>query len=63
MGTVVDPFARRRDPFSRGDHRGVADNGDQVAVAARLDAENAEAVLGVVERDTLDDAGQNLPGR
>jgi hypothetical protein len=35
----------------------------RVAVAARLDAENAEAVLGVVESDTLDDAGQNLPGR
>ena len=47
----------------RGDHRGVTDNGDQVEVAARLDAENAEAVLGVVERDTLHDAGQNLPGR
>ena len=63
MGAVVDPFARRRDPLAGGDHRGVADDGDQVAVAARLDAENAEAVLGVVERDTLDEAGQNLPGR
>jgi hypothetical protein len=63
MSTVVDPFARCRDPFAGGDHRGVAGNGDQVAVAARLDAENAEAVLGVVESDTLDDAGQNLPGR
>jgi hypothetical protein len=25
--------------------------------------DHAEAVLGVVESDTLDDAGQNLPGR
>ena len=63
MGTVVDPFARRGDPLAGGDRGGVADDGDQVAVAARLDAENAEAVLGVVESDTLDDAGQNLPGR
>jgi hypothetical protein len=58
-----DPFARRCDPLASGDHRGVADDGDQFAVAARLDAQNAKAVLGVVEGDALDKAGQNLPGR
>ena len=63
VGAVVDPFARRGDPLAGGDHRGVADDGDQVAVAARLDAENAEAVLGVVERDALDEARQNFLGR
>jgi hypothetical protein len=41
----------------------VADDRDQVALPASLNPQNAEAVLGVVERDTLDDAGQNLPGR
>ena len=63
MGAVVDPFARRGDPLAGGDHGGVADDGDQIAVAARLDAQNAEAVLGVVERDALDKAGQNFLGR
>ena len=63
MGSVVDPFARRCDPLAGGDHRGVADDGDQFAVAARLDAQNAKAVFGVVEGDALDKACQNLPGR
>src|SRR5207245_559836 len=63
VSAVVDPFARRGDPFAGGDHRGVADDGDQVAVAARLDAENAEAALGVVERDAFDKTRQNLPAR
>ena len=63
MGAVVDPFARRGDPLAGGDDGGVADDGDQFAVAARLDAENAEAVLGVVEGDALDKARQNFLGR
>jgi hypothetical protein len=63
MGSVVDPFARRCDPLAGGDHRGVADDGDQFAVAARLDAQNAKAVFGAVEGDALDKACQNLPGR
>ena len=42
---------------------GVADDGDQVAVATRLDAQHAEAGFGVVESDPLDEARQNLPGR
>src|ERR1700737_416308 len=63
MGSVVDPFARRCDPLAGGDHRGVAGNGDQFAGAARLDAQNAKAVFGVVEGDALDKACQNLPGR
>jgi hypothetical protein len=35
MGSVVDPFVG--DPLASGDHRGVADDGDQVAVPACLD--------------------------
>ena len=60
VGAVVDPFARRRDPLAGGDRGGVADDGDQVAMAARLDPQNAEAVLGVVEGDPLDEAGQHF---
>ena len=36
MGAVVDPFTGGRHPLARRDHRGVADDRDQVAVAARL---------------------------
>ena len=41
----------------------MADDGDQFAVAARLDAKHTEAVLGVVVGDTLDEAGQHFLGR
>ena len=63
MGAVVDPVARRGDPLAGGDRRGVADDRDQIAMAARLDPQNAEAVLGVVEGDPLDQAGQHFLGR
>ena len=42
---------------------GVADDGHQIAVAARLRPENAEAVLGVVEGDPLDEAGEHFLSR
>ena len=41
----------------------MAEHGDQVALAARFDTEDAEAVLGVVEGDALDQTGQNLGWR
>ena len=41
----------------------MADDGHQIAVAARFRPENAEAVLGVVEGDTLDEAGEHFLGR
>jgi hypothetical protein len=63
MGAVVDPFARRGDPLAGGDYRRVTDDSDQFAVPARLDAENAEAVLGIVERHTFDKSRQNFQGR
>ena len=40
----------------------MADDGHQIAVAARFRPENAEAVLGVVEGDTLDEAGEHFLG-
>ena len=63
MGAVVDPFARRGDPLAGGDRGGVADDGHQIAMAARLDAQHAEAVLGIVEGDALDEARQHFLGR
>ena len=41
----------------------MADDGHQIAVAARLRPENAEAVLGVVEGDPLDEAGEHFLSR
>jgi hypothetical protein len=48
------------DELAGRDHRGVAENCDQVALPASFDPQDAEAVLRVVEGDTLDQTGQNL---
>ena len=40
----------------------MANDGHQIAVAARLRPEHAEAVLGVVEGHTLDEAGEDFLG-
>ena len=53
VGPVVDPFARRGDPFAGGDGGGVPHHRDQIAMAARLDAENAEAVVAIVVGDAF----------
>jgi hypothetical protein len=63
MGAIVDPLARGSDPLAGADRGGMAENGDQVAVATRLDPEHAEAVVGVVEGDALDQAGEDLAVR
>ena len=60
MGAIVEPFARGGDPFTGGDRCGVADDRHEVAIAARLDAQHAEAILGIVEGHALDDAGQHF---
>jgi len=62
VGAIVDPFPRRGDPLAGGDDGGVAHHGHQIAMAARFRPENAEAVLGVVEGDLLDQAGQHFLG-
>ena len=51
------------DPLTGGDRRRVADDGHQVAMSACLRPENAEAILGVVERDAFNETRQNLPDR
>jgi hypothetical protein len=38
----------------------VTDDSDQVTMTACLDAEHAEAILGVVKRNPLDQAGKDL---
>ncbi len=41
----------------------MADDGHQIAVTARLRPEHAEAVLGVVEGDALDEPGEHFLSR
>ena len=60
MRAVVEPFARGGDPFTGRDRRGVAHHRHEVANPAGLDAQHAEAILGIVEGHTLDDAGQDF---
>ena len=60
MGAVVDPFARRGDPLAGGDRGGVPHGSHQFAMPPRLDADYAEAIFGVVERDPFDEARQNF---
>ena len=62
VGAVVDPLARGGDPLARRNGRGVTDDRYQVAMSARLGPQNAEAVVGVLEGDPLDEAGKNLLG-
>ena len=63
VGAIVDPLARCSDPFAGGDDGGMAHDGHQIAVAARLRPENTEAVLRVMEGDPLDEPCENFLGR
>ena len=63
VGAVVEPGAAHLQPLAGGDGGGVADDGHEVALAAHLDPQHAEARVGVVERHPLDQAGQSLDGR
>ena len=56
MGSIVGPLAARLDELAGGDHRGMTDDGDGFTLSARLHAQNAEAVVFVMECYTLDEA-------
>jgi hypothetical protein len=45
------------------DHSGVADDGDEITLTTGFDTQNAEAVLGVVERDAVDQSCEDLGWR
>jgi hypothetical protein len=61
MGAVIDPFARCGNPLASGYHCSVPDYGDQFAVAARLDPQNAVAIPVVAVCDALNNARENFP--
>src|SRR5271166_6876 len=60
VGAIVDPFARCSDPLAGRDDGGVADYGHQIAMSASLRPEHAEAILGVVESDPLDETCEHF---
>jgi hypothetical protein len=62
VSAIVHSFARCGDPLAGGNRRGVPDRGHKIAMPARLDAQNAEAVLGIVVRDPFDETRQNFLG-
>src|SRR5205814_7835173 len=53
------PLACTNSPAERNQRR-VADDGDRLAAAARLDPQHAEAGLRAVEHDPFDEPGENL---
>ena len=55
---VVGPGAGDLDELAGRDQGGVAHHRHEVALAAGLDAQHAEAVVGVVEGDPLDEPGE-----
>ena len=56
----LTPCPGRGQPFPGRDGRGMADDRHQVAAAARLDPQDAEAAVDVMEGDALDGAGQDF---
>ena len=62
MGAVVDPFTRCGNPLTGRYGGGMADDRDQIAMAACLDPQNAETTVGIVKCDALDKAGEHFLG-
>ena len=57
---VVDPAPARLNELAGRNQRGVSDDRDEIALTSSLDAEHAEASLGVMEGDAVDQTGQNF---
>jgi hypothetical protein len=62
VGAVVDPLTRGGDPLAGRYGRRVPHYRHEIAMTACLGAQDAEAVLCIVERDALDEAGQHFLG-
>jgi len=62
VGAVVDPLARGRDPFARGNGSSMAHDRHDVTMSTRRRAQDAETILGVVVGYSLDEACQHFPG-
>src|SRR5208283_4181311 len=60
MRAIVGPFAARLDKLAGGDHCGMTDDSNRITLAARLYAQNAEAVVFVMICYPLDEAGEDF---
>jgi hypothetical protein len=60
VGTIVDPAAACLDKLAGRDHRGMADDGNRIALTAGLDPQYTKAVLRIVESYPVYQTGQNL---
>jgi hypothetical protein len=60
MRAIIVPLVARLDELAGGDPRGMTDDGDGFTLAARLHAQNAEAVVFVMKCYTLDEAGEDF---
>jgi hypothetical protein len=63
MGPIIRPFPCGRNPLTGGNHGGVANDGDKIAVAACLDPNDAKAVVGILVGDALDETRHHFLGR
>ena len=57
---IVGPRAGGLDELAGRDQGGVADDRHEITLAARLEAQDAEAVVRIVEGDALDEPGEVL---
>jgi hypothetical protein len=57
---VIDPGPACLHELAGRDHRGMANDGDQIALATGFDPWHAEAVVGVMEGNAVDQARQGL---
>src|ERR1700733_10253384 len=57
---IIVPIPARLDELAGGDHGGMADNGDQIPLAARLHTQHCKAVFLVAERDALNEPSEDL---
>ena len=62
VSAVVDPIARSRDPLTGGNACGMANHGHDITMTTRPGAQNAEAVLGIMVGDALNEARQHFLG-
>ena len=60
MCAIVAPFAARLDELAGRNRCRMTDDGDEIALAARLYAQNAEAVLVIMECYPFDESGENF---
>ena len=60
MRPIVDPSAARLHELTGADRGGMADDGDQIALATVFHPQDAEAAILVMEGDAFDEAGEVL---